>query len=220
MAGRQLADALVAYKGQEDALVLALPRGGVPVAHEVAQALSLPMDVWLVRKLGVPGQEELAMGAISLGGICHLEPAIISALGISRHRIEGVMMKEGQELERRNLLYRGDRPLPDVLGRTVLVVDDGLATGATMRAAVASLHAAQAGRVVVAVPVGAAPSCAELEDVADEVVCPHMPEPFYGVGRWYADFSQTSDREVQDILALYFPEAMPALRADGSTRKR
>lgn len=200
-AGRQLADALAAYGHRENTLVLALPRGGVPVAYEVARKLALPLDVWLVRKLGVPGHEELAMGALAMGNIRVLNDEIIEQLNLGTEVVEEVALKELAELERRNGQYRGNRPPPVVEGKTVIVVDDGLATGATMKAAVAALRQADAARITVAVPVGAAQTSRELNMQADAVVCLKTPEPFYGVGRWYADFSQTTDREVQDLLA-------------------
>ena len=199
-AGRALAKRLSAYTGKRDILVLALPRGGIPVAKAVAKSLSLPMDVWLVRKLGVPGYEELAMGAISMGGICHVDRNIVERLGISDSCVQEIIKKEEEELNRRNQLYRGDKPLPVLKGKTVIVIDDGLATGSTMHAAVLSLREAHAQRIVVAVPVGSISACDMLGNIADEVVCAHMPEPFYGVGQWYEDFSQVSDEEVLEIL--------------------
>lgn len=202
-AGHELAKALAAYADKNDVIVLALPRGGVPIADVVASELSLPMDVWLVRKLGVPGHEELAMGALSMGGICHIDNEITEELDISQQAVKEVIVQEYQELERRNRLYRHDRPLPVLKGKTVIVVDDGLATGATMRAAVLSLRKAQADRIIVAVPVGAVPSCNTLRGVADDVVCVQTPEPFWGVGQWYGNFSQTSDEEVLETLDRY-----------------
>lgn len=199
-AGRELAHALAKYKGKPGTLILALPRGGVPVAYEVAQALTLPMDVWLVRKLGVPGHEELAMGAMALDGSFHINKEIMQNLNIPPHFFNQVIVKERAELARRNTLYRRDRPVPDIKGKTVIIIDDGLATGATMRAAIESLRQAKAGHIVAAVPIGSKESCEMLEMVADEVICPFKPEPFYGVGQWYRDFSQTSDEEVQFIL--------------------
>ena len=199
-AGRVLAERLRPYADRNDVLVLALPRGGVPVAFEVAQALHAPLDVFLVRKLGVPGREELAMGALATGGVRVLNEDVVAALGISATTIDEVARAEEQELRRREQLYRGDRPAPDVLGRTVILVDDGLATGSTMRAAVAALRQQQPARVVVAVPVGAAETCAEFRGEADEVICARTPEPFYAVGLWYSDFTQTTDEEVHDFL--------------------
>jgi putative phosphoribosyl transferase len=199
-AGHSLAKALSAYAGKEDVLVLALPRGGVPVAEAVAESLSLPMDVWLVRKLGVPGHEELAMGAVSMGGVCHIDRYTVAYLDIPAMLVQEVITKEQAELARRNQLYRRNKPVPSLKDKAVIVVDDGLATGSTMHAAVLSLREAQARRIVVAVPVGPAPACDMLRDIADEVVCAHMPEPFYGVSEWYKDFSQVSDEEVMEIL--------------------
>lgn len=200
-AGRILAAALEGYRAKPDTLVFALPRGGVPVAHAVAQALSLPLDVCLVRKVGLPGHEELAAGAIAMGGVRHVNPGYESFL--SRGEAGEILRKEEAELQRRNALYRRGRPFPDVAGKTVIIVDDGLATGATMRAAVEFMRRREAKRIIVAAPVGAEETCGELAAVADEVVCPSTPHPFWGVGQWYEDFSQTSDREVQDILGLY-----------------
>ncbi|TAL27732.1 MAG: phosphoribosyltransferase [Alphaproteobacteria bacterium] len=207
-AGRALAKALGAYAGRKDTLVLALPRGGVPLAHEIAGILALPMDVWLVRKLGVPGYEELAMGAIALGDTCYLNDGVIRELNVPLKLVRDVIASEQKELNRRNNLYRRGAPLPDLGSRTVIIVDDGLATGATMRAAIESLRAAKAARIVVAVPVGSASTCAALRDIADEVVCLRMPEPFYGVGQFYDDFSQTSDEEVLAILGQHPPATM------------
>jgi len=199
-AGRQLAAKLTAYADRPDVLVLALPRGGVPVAYEVARALDAPLDVFLVRKLGLPGQEELAMGAIATGGVRVLNEEVVRGLDLPDEVIDEVTTREQQELNRRERMYRGDRPLPDVRGRTVILVDDGLATGSTMRAAVAALRRVQPAHITVAVPVGAPETCAELQDEADEVVCARVPEPFYAVGIWYGDFSQTTDEEVRELL--------------------
>ncbi len=199
-AGKQLAEALREYAGKENTLLLALPRGGVPVAYEVAQELNLPLDVLLVRKLGVPGHEELAMGAIAWDHICIINHDIVGQLHISETAIEQVIAKEQAELLRRNQLYRDDKAPPHIKGNTIIVVDDGLATGATMSAAVSALGQANPACIIVAVPVGAPSTCRELEDMADKVVCLHRPEPFYGVGQWYKDFSQTNDQEVQALL--------------------
>lgn len=199
-AGRELAVKLTAYSGRPDVLVLALPRGGVPVAYEVAMALDAPLDVFLVRKLGVPGHEELAMGAIATGDVQVLNEDVVRSLGIPDEEIQWVAMKEMRELERRERIYRGNRPAPNVRGKTVILVDDGLATGSTMRAAVAALRQQKPARIVVAVPVSAPETCAEFRDEADECVCARMPEPFYAVGIWYEDFSQTTDQEVHDLL--------------------
>ena len=199
-AGRQLAAELADLKGRKDALILALPRGGVPVAHELAVALSLPMDIFIVRKLGVPGYEELAMGAIALGDVRVLNEDVIEVMGIPESALDAVTALEKAELLRRNLLYRDDRPAPDVKGKTVIVVDDGLATGATMQAAVSALRREGAKTIIVAVPVGAEETCRKLRHEADHVACLRTPEPFYGVGAWYADFAQTEDEEVLTLL--------------------
>jgi predicted phosphoribosyltransferase len=199
-AGQVLAERLLHYAGRPDVLVLALPRGGVPVAFEVARALGAPLDVFLVRKLGVPGQRELAMGALATGGVRVLNREVVEALGIPDEVVDAVAAEEREELERREQEYRGDRAPPDVRGRVVILIDDGLATGSTMRAAVAALRRLGPARVVVAVPVGAPETCAELRREADEVVCARTPEPFYAVGRWYVDFSQTTDEEVRELL--------------------
>ncbi len=205
-AGRRLARALAHYAGRRDVTVLGLPRGGVPVAAEVARALRADLDVFVVRKLGVPGQEELAMGAIASGGVRVLNESVVDALHIDSASLERVAAQERRELERREQAYRGDRPPLDVRGRVAILVDDGLATGSTMRAAVAAMKRLGPARVVVAVPVGASESVELLRREADEVVCPEIPEPFYGVGQWYDDFAQTSDEEVRALLA---PGARP-----------
>jgi putative phosphoribosyl transferase len=199
-AGRLLAGELTKYANRPDVIVLALPRGGVPVAYEVARALNAPLDVFLVRKLGLPEREELAMGAIASGGVRVLNEEVVRVLRVPDEVIEAVAAEEGEELRRRERLYRGDRPPPKVRGRTVILVDDGLATGSTMRAAVAALRQQHPARVVVAVPVGAPDTCAEFQEEADEVICARAPDPFYAVGLWYADFSQTTDEEVHDLL--------------------
>jgi predicted phosphoribosyltransferase len=200
-AGRALARRLVErFGGRDDVLVLALPRGGVPVGFEVARALGAPLDVFLVRKLGVPGQPELAMGAIALGGTRVLNPEVVAALRISSHDVEAVTREEAREIERRARAYRDDRPVPDVAGKTVVLVDDGLATGSTMQAAAVALREAGPAAIVAAVPVGSQTACAALSDVADEVVCAEVPEPFYAVGQGYRDFTQTTDEEVRDLL--------------------
>jgi putative phosphoribosyl transferase len=195
-----LAEALRPYAGRDDLLVLALPRGGVPVGFEVARALEAPLDVMLVRKLGVPGHEELAMGAIASGGVRIVSPDVMSAFGIPDRVLATVAAAEEQELQRRERLYREDRPLPDVSGKTVILVDDGLATGSTMRAAVATLRAMAAGRVVAAVPVAPPETCDALREVVDEMVCLLTPDPFLAVGAWYEDFSETSDETVRALL--------------------
>ena len=199
-AGRRLAEDLLDYAERDDVLVLALPRGGVPVGFEVARALGAPLDVFVVRKLGLPWHEELAMGAIASGGVRLLNDEVVASTGVSDEDIERVTAVERQELARRERRYRGDRAFPDVRGKTVILVDDGLATGFTMRAAVAALRQEGPARVVVAVPVAAADTCDAFRSVADEIVCAATPEPFYAVGMWYDDFSQTSDEEVHDLL--------------------
>jgi len=200
-AGRVLTERLGAYAERPDVLVLALPRGGVPVGSEIALRLGAPLDVFLVRKLGTPGHEELAMGAIASGGVRVLNREVLDELNIGREQIEAAARREAVELQRREESYREGRPLPDVRGRTVLLVDDGLATGTTMRAAVAALRLLEPAAIIVAVPVAAAESCESLAQVADEVVCVRMPEPFYSVGLWYRDFAQTEDDEVRALLA-------------------
>jgi putative phosphoribosyl transferase len=199
-AGRVLAVHLSPYAHRPNVLVLALPRGGVPVGFEIAKALHVPLDVFLVRKLGLPGQEELAMGAIASGGVRVLNEDVVNALDIAPEMIDAVAAEEQQELERRERAYRDDRPLPEIRGKIVILADDGLATGSSMRAAIRALRQLQPARIVVAVPVGARQTCEEIGLEADEVICARMPEPFYAVGTWYADFSQTSDAEVYDLL--------------------
>jgi putative phosphoribosyl transferase len=199
-AGRRLAENLWKYAANSKTVVLALPRGGVPVAYEVASRLGLPMDVFLVRKLGVPGQRELAMGAVAAGGVVVENDEVIQALGIPHPVIEDAAAREFVELERRLAEYRSGRPALDVQGWTVILVDDGLATGSTMQAAVEALRRQKTGRIVVAVPVGARRTCERLCHVADEVVCLVGPEDFRAVGEWYMDFRQISDAEVQDLL--------------------
>jgi len=199
-AGRVLAAKLGEYANRGDVVVLALPRGGVPVGFEVAKALNAPLDVFVVRKLGLPGQEELAMGAIASGGARVLNRELIRAVGIPAEVVEQVTQEEQRELERREREYRDGRPPVNVRGQTVILVDDGLATGSSMRVAVVALKQKEPAQIVVAAPVAPRESCAELEAVADRVVCALTPEPFGGVGQWYADFSQTSDEEVRGQL--------------------
>jgi predicted phosphoribosyltransferase len=201
-AGRRLAERLRHYAGRPDVVVLALPRGGVPVASEVARELGAPLDVFLVRKLGFPGQEELAMGAIASGGSRVLNRSLLRRLHVPEETVNAVAAREFCELERRERAYRGTSPPRPVRGRTVILVDDGLATGATMHAAAAALRGQDPARIVVAVPVAAASSCEEFGDVVDEVVCAESPEPFVAVGQWYDDFSQTTDEEVHRLLEL------------------
>jgi len=200
-AGRRLAERLRDYAGRENVVVLGLPRGGVPVAAEVARALEAPLDVFLVRKLGVPGREELAFGAIASGGARVLNPDVVGSLGIDERTIEEVSARERAELERRAEAYRGTAAPPDLRDRTVILVDDGLATGASMRAAVEAVRGLGPERVVVAVPAAARQTCAELERTVDEVVCLLTPEPFFAVGMWYRDFSETTDEQVRAALA-------------------
>lgn len=199
-AGSALAPLLRAYAGRADVLVLALPRGGVPVGYEVARALGVPLDVFLVRKLGAPGHEELAMGAIATGGVQILNADVLRAMHVTPEQVQHAVQTEEHELDRREREYRGDRPAPEIAGKTVILVDDGLATGATMRVAVRALRVEHPARIVVAVPVGATETCDALQKEADEVVCARTPEPFYAVGMWYERFDQTSDAEVRDLL--------------------
>lgn len=198
--GRLLAERLSAYRDRPGVVVLALPRGGVPIAHEVAHALHVPFDVYVVRKLGVPGHEELAMGAIAPGGVRLLNREVVDALAIPPAVIESAAFHEQIELNRRERLYRGPRPPLSLANVTVILVDDGLATGSTMRAAVMAVRQQQPARVIVAVPVGASSSCTELAREADEVVCLRTPDPFVAVGLWYLDFTPTSDDDVQRLL--------------------
>jgi len=200
VAGRVLAARIAKYAGRDDVVVLALPRGGVPVAYEVASALAVPMDVFLVRKLGTPGHRELAMGAIASGGVRVLNQDVVQWYGISDSAIERIGREEQEELERRERTYRGDRPAPNLTSKILILIDDGLATGSTMRAAAQAVRAHRPARVVIAVPVGAPQTCAELAAVADEVICARMPEPFSAVGQWYLNFEQTSDDEVRELL--------------------
>jgi predicted phosphoribosyltransferase len=199
-AGKLLAKQLTAYTNQHGVLVLALPRGGVPVAFEVARALHVPLDVIIVRKLGVPGQEELAMGAIATGGVRILNNDVVKFLGIPDEMIDKITENEQLELERRERLYRGDRLAYDVRDRSLILVDDGIATGATMQAAVSALKQQQPARIIIAVPTAAPSTCDEFANEVDELVCVIRPEPFIAVGYWYRQFSQTSDEEVRSLL--------------------
>jgi predicted phosphoribosyltransferase len=199
-AGARLAEHLQLYRGRPDVLVLALPRGGVPVAFELARALDLPMDVFVVRKLGVPWQPELAMGAISSGGIRSLNRELVRSLGVSESEVAEVTAREEESLRQRERLFRDARPPLKIAGETILVVDDGLATGSSMRAAVAALRQRDPARIIIAVPVGSAATCRDLGKEADEVVCLVTPEPFWAVGQWYEDFYPTTDEQVQQLL--------------------
>ena len=199
-AGRTLAGLLAKYAARPDVIVLGLPRGGVPVAAEVARALGAPLDVCLVRKLGVPGHSEFAMGAISEGGVSVLNEDVIRSLAIPAVLVDRTRERERVELERRNRLYRGSRPPPMLHARTVILIDDGLATGSTMEAAILALRLLGPARIVAAAPVGARESCDRIGRIADVIVCPAMPDPFNAVGLWYDDFAETSDEEVQNLL--------------------
>lgn len=200
-AGRLLADRLRRYANRSDVIVLALPRGGVPVGFEIASALHVPLDVFVVRKLGVPGQEELAMGAIASGGVRVLNDDLVQDLGLTDAAIERTAQKEEQELQRREQQYRSGRPFPELKNRVVILVDDGLATGSSMRAAAQALRRHEPARIIVAVPTAAPETCEAFESEVDEIICAITPEPFYAVGLWYAEFPQTSDDEVRDLLA-------------------
>src|SRR6266481_5852348 len=199
-AGRQLAEKLDKYAGRKDVIVLGLPRGGVPVAYEVAKRLRAPLDVFIVRKLGVPGFEELAAGAIASGGVRVLNEDVMRSIPHADEAIDAVTAREIAELERREQIYRQGRPPPELRHRIVILVDDGLATGATMRAAVKALRQSGAAKIVVAVPVGPQDTCRELEEEADETICLSSPEFFQAVGQYYEDFSQTSDEDVRALL--------------------
>jgi len=212
-AGKRLAAKLQGYANRPNTVVLGLPRGGIPVAFEVATKFGLPLDVFVVRKLGVPGHEEFAMGAIASGGIRVLNEDAIRSLNIPREMIESVAEKEGEELRRREQLYRGNHPVFDVRDQTVILVDDGLATGATMRAAVQALRKQKPLSIIVAVPAAAPEACEELGEEADEIICAITPDPFFSVGSWYVDFSQTTDEEVNQLLSI-------AHKAEKSTRKK
>ena len=213
-AGALLAARLRRFVGRDDVVVLALPRGGVPVGYEVARALRAPLDVFVVRKLGLPGSPELAMGAIASGGVRVLNDDVLALYPISPAAIDAVTKTERLELERRERAYRDGGPPVPIKGRIVILVDDGLATGSTMRAAVLAVRRLQPSRVVVAVPVGAPATCRALRTVADEVVCAFTPEPFGAVGLWYVDFSQTTDEEVRQLLGVSAPD-----RADGTVKR-
>jgi predicted phosphoribosyltransferase len=199
-AGRLLAEQLIIYAHRPDVIVLALPRGGVPVAYEIARRLGAPLDVFLVRKLGVPGHEELAMGAIAAGGVRVINPDILARLQIPQRAVDRVAAEQQLELDRRTREYRDDLPAPNIRGKTVILVDDGLATGSTMRAAALAIRAQRPARIVVAVPVAAAETCNEFRRDVDEIICGMTPNPFHAVGLWYQDFSQTTDQEVRELL--------------------
>ena len=209
-AGRKVAEALRAYVNREDVLVLGMPRGGVPVAYEVAQALHAPMDVFLCRKLGVPMQEELAFGAIALGGVRVLDEQIVEAVGLRKHEIDEITARERKELERRERVYRAGRPPLDVAGRTVILVDDGIATGASMFASVRALRQLKPARIVVAVPVAPVSTCKRLGAEVDELVCVHRSSSFYAIGQFYLEFAQLTDEEVVKLLQQ---AAAPAVAA-------
>jgi putative phosphoribosyl transferase len=204
-AGRVLSGELTSFAGRRDVIVLGLPRGGVPVAFEVAKALDVPLDIFLVRKLGAPGHEELAMGAIASGGVVVVNDEVVRALKISPDAVSVEVESEREELMRREAIYRGGRHPLDVRGKTVILIDDGLATGSTMRAAVTALRQKEPARVVVAVPVGAASTCAEFQTIADLCVCAIAPENFRAVGLWYDDFAQILDDQVCDLLTRATP---------------
>jgi putative phosphoribosyl transferase len=199
-AGKRLADSLAAYADNPAVIVLALPRGGVPVGYEIATRLHAPLDVYVVRKLGVPGHEELAMGALASDGTCVVDDELIESLGVDEQALEEVIQREIGELRRREIVYRDARPEPDIAGKVAIVVDDGLATGATMRAAAMALRQRRPGAIVTAVPVAAPRTCASLRNVVDRVVCAFTPEPFHAVGLYYENFEQTSDDEVRRLL--------------------
>jgi putative phosphoribosyl transferase len=201
-AGRQLANVLAEYAGDPSVVVLALPRGGVPVGYEIARRLHAPLDVYIVRKLGVPGHEELAMGALASDGTCVVDEDLIGALHIDKSALDEVVRREIDELRRRETAYREARPRIDIAEKTVILVDDGLATGASMRAAATALREENPARIVVAVPVAAARTCASLERLVDRIVCLYAPEPFHAVGLYYRNFEQTADDEVRRLLSL------------------
>jgi putative phosphoribosyl transferase len=209
-AGRVLSSKLRHLANRPDVVILALPRGGVPVGYEVAKALHAPLDVFVVRKLGVPGQPELAMGAIASGGVRGLNEDLVRRFDIPDYMIEQIVAREQEELERRERDYRGDRSPIDVEGRMVVLVDDGLATGSSMRVAALALRNSKPSEIIVAVPVAAPATCAEFESAVDQVICAVTPEPFWAVGQWYRDFSQVSDEEVRELLR----------RAAGSSAQR
>lgn len=209
-AGQNLAEHLGEYAGRDNVIVLALPRGGLPVAYEVAKALKAPLDVFLVRKLGAPMQPELAMGAIASGGARVLNDQVVRSMGVGEEELDRVEEQERRELKRREQAYRGERPWPEMRGRVAILVDDGLATGASMRAAVEALRKQAAEKIVVAVPTAPADTVTGFRDIADEVVCPFTPSPFFAVGNSYDDFRQTTDEEVKEYLDKAAGELPPA----------
>jgi putative phosphoribosyl transferase len=220
-AGQRLAAQLREYADRPDVIILALPRGGVPVAYEVARALHVPLDVFIVRKLGLPSHPELAMGAIATGGIRIVDDAVMRRFGVTDEQLAAVAAAEERELDRRERQYRDGLPSPDVTGKTVILIDDGLATGATMAAAAAALKAQRPARLVVAVPVAAPETCDAFRSIVDDIVCVATPEPFYAVGLWYEDFSQTSDDEVHELLARAARELpSPGARLSGASGQR
>jgi predicted phosphoribosyltransferase len=216
-AGRRLGALLGDYANRNDVLILALPRGGVPVGFEVARALNAPLDLFLVRKLGVPGQEELAMGAIASGGVRVLNPGVVQSIGITDEELDLATLEAQAELQRREDLYRQGRPLLPVVGQTVILVDDGLATGSTMRAAAAALKQMHPARLVVAVPVASPEVCDDFRTQVDEIICAKTPDNFLAVGMWYDDFSQTTDQEVRDLLeqSRHLPPTPPSTQPTG-----
>jgi putative phosphoribosyl transferase len=199
-AGKALANLLKSYANRKDVLVLALPRGGVPVAYEIGKSLSLPLDVFIVRKLGVPGHEELAMGALAMGGIKVFNEEIMASLDISKEAIADVIHMEKNELQRREIAYRGDKPFPDIKNKTIILVDDGVATGASIKVAIKALRQLEPVAIVLAIPVADAGICKRLTTLVEKLVCPMQPINFYAVGQWYEDFSQTTDEEVYTLL--------------------
>jgi predicted phosphoribosyltransferase len=201
-AGRMLAEELKQYTKMKNTIVLALPRGGVPVGYEIAKKLSLPLDVFIVRKLGVPGHEELAMGAIAMGGMTVFNDEILKSLNISKSTIDQVIQAEKQELQRRNAIYRDNKPFPSLQDKTIILVDDGIATGATMKAAIKALKQQKPAILIIAVPVAEFSTCEKMAKLVDKMVCPLKPHDFYAVGLWYEDFPQTSDDEVFELLKM------------------
>jgi predicted phosphoribosyltransferase len=218
-AGRALAGLLRHYRGRDDVVVLGLPRGGVPVAYEISVALEAPLDVFVVRKLGVPGHEEFAMGAIASGDVIVVNDDVVRGLGISEGAVEVVAQEEGRELARRERAYREARPMEDVTGKVVILVDDGLATGSSMRAAILALRRLTPARIVVAVPAAPKATCQELAAEVDEVICATTPSPFFAVGEAYWDFAQTSDDEVRDLLRTAEKTTSGAGTRQGSVRQ-